>query len=85
MTGPVAHLPVRWSDIASMPPSPRRDELAYAWKRRTRDHRARRAADSFTAADIRAGAELERAAAVARYDDDPATLSRRCKTLREAS
>lgn len=77
MTAPVVYLPIRWSDIQAMPPSDRRDELAYSWRRKAQGYQARAQAEDDAQPVLRARAELTRAAAVLTFDDHPAVLAER--------
>lgn len=82
MSAPVAHLAIRWSDIQSMPPSPRRKELEHRWRRAVG-----RAGDNLLDAEesvqeIHRGAEVERQIAVLRHNESEAITAARLRVHR---
>jgi len=62
---------LRWSDIQSMPPGRRRDQLAYSWRKKARDKHMAHVVDAETFDVLRVQAERERVLAVIQYGDTP--------------
>lgn len=77
MRTPTVHLAIRFSDLQAMRPSPRRDELLYAWQQRAQTQNRRNIAVMEAEPLFKARAEATRAAAVLTYDDPPAVLAER--------
>lgn len=68
-------LPMSWADIQRLPPGPRRDQLAYAWRLRTQAARDRKA-EAATEALLTA-AEAQHILDQIRPDPEPMIAARR--------
>lgn len=80
-----ARLPVSWADISVMPPSPRRDELIYAYRTQVLARRIAADHDAVEAARTRQDAETERVRALVNHGDTPALCAHRLLILDHAS